>query len=126
MWFQVCTIIQTQLTALSQAGAWGHAEKPQWDMVFVLIAPSLAIGCEWVFGITVMQVHSCQARLATLREVAQNLMLLADETPNWPYAYVWMNGAMTHAPLSSEVHIGAMTNGMPSTNTCGHLDQLQV
>ena len=33
---------------------------------------------------------------------------------------------MAHAPLSSEGHIGIMTDGIPSMNACGHLDQLQV
>ena len=37
-----------------------------------------------------------------------------------------MNDAIAHAPLSSEGHIGIMTDGMPSMNTCGHLKQLQV
>ena len=53
-------------------------------------------------------------------------MLLANEGPNWPYAYAWMNDAMTHTLLSSEGHIGIMTDGKPSMNTCGQLDQLQV
>ena len=57
MWFQVHALMQTQLTALSQAGAWGNAEKPQQDMAFILIAPNLAIGCEWVFGLTAMWAH---------------------------------------------------------------------
>ena len=37
-----------------------------------------------------------------------------------------MNDAMTHAPLSSEGHIGIMTSGLPSRNACGCLHQLQV
>ena len=53
-------------------------------------------------------------------------MLLTDESPNWPYAYAQMNDAMAHAPLSSEGHIGIMTDGIPSMNTCSCLDQLQV
>ena len=40
MQFQVHTIMQTQLSALSQAGAWGKAMKPRWDMAFLMIAPS--------------------------------------------------------------------------------------
>ena len=95
-------------------------------MVFVLIAPSLAIGCEWVFGLTAMWAHPYQAHLPTLAEVAQKLMLLANKGPNWPYAYAQMNDTMAYMPLSSEGHIGIMTDSIPSTNACGHLDQLQV
>ena len=49
---------------------------------------------------------------------------LVDEGENWPYAYIRMNNAMTHAPLSSEGHIGTMTGNLPSQNTCSHLHQL--
>ena len=54
------------------------------------------------------------------------MILLAHEGPNWPYAYMQMNNAMAHVPLSIEGHIGVMTDGLPSTNACGCLDQLQV
>ena len=37
-----------------------------------------------------------------------------------------MNDAMAHVPLSSEGHIGIMTDGIPSMNACSCLDQLQV
>ena len=37
-----------------------------------------------------------------------------------------MNDAMAHTLLSSKGHIGVMTGGLPSMNTCGHLHQLQV
>ena len=67
-----------------------------------------------------------QACLPTLGEVACKLILLANEGPGWPYTFVQMNSAVSLVPLSSEGHIGAMTDGMPSTNTCGHLHQLQV
>ena len=53
-------------------------------------------------------------------------MLPADEGTDWPYAYAWMNDTMAHMPLSSEGHIGITTEGLPSTNTCSHLDHLQV
>ena len=95
-------------------------------MAFHLIVPSLAIECEWVFSLTAMWAHSHQACLPTLGEVAQKLMLLANESPYWMYAYAWMNDTVAHMPLSSEGHIGVMTDGIPSMNACSCLDQLQV
>ena len=124
--FQVCTIMQRQLTTPSQVGAWGDAEKPQQDMAFVLIAPSLVTRYDWVFGLTAMWVHPCHACLHTLAEVAWNLMWLTNKGTNWPYAYTWMNDAIAHVPLCSEGHIGIMTEGLPSMNACGCLNQLQV
>ena len=73
-----------------------------------------------------MWVHPHQAHLHTPADATWKLMLLTNEGPNWPYAYVQMNYTVTHMPLSSEGYIGIMTDGIPSTNPCGHLDQLQM
>ena len=123
MWFQVCTIMQGQLTTLSQVGAWGDVEKPCQDMAFLLIMHSLAIRCKQIFGLTAVWMHPCQVCIPTLVEVAQKLLLLADECTNWPYGYARMNDAVAHALLSSERHIGTMTSGLLSLNSCGHLHQ---
>ena len=104
----------------------GDVGKPLQDIMFILIVPSLAIGCEWVFCLTAMWVHPCQAHLPTLADATWKLMLLADEGPNWPYAYVQMNDTVAHVPLSSEGHIGILTDGIPRMNTSSHLDQLQM
>ena len=61
--FQVHTITQGQLTTLSQVGACRDVEKPHQDMAFLLIVTSLAIGCEWVFGLTAMWMHPHQIHL---------------------------------------------------------------
>ena len=126
MWFQVLAVMQRQLTTLFQVVVCGDLEKPQQDMVFVLIVPSLAIRCESVFSLTAVWMHTHQAYLPTLVEAAWKLMLLVDKCTNWPYAYTWMNDAVAHAPLSSEGHIGIMTEGLPSMNACSCLGQLQV
>ena len=54
------------------------------------------------------------------------LLLLVDDGLNWPYTFVWMNDTVSHAPLLSEGHISAMTDGTPSTNACCQIHQLQV
>ena len=126
MHFWVCTITQGQLTALAQAGAWGDVEKPHQDVVFLLIVPSLAVGCEWVFRLTTVWMHPHQVCLPTLADVAQKLLLLADEGVDWPYAYIRMNDAMAHMPLSSEGYIGLMTSGLPSQNAYACLYQLYM
>ena len=94
--------MQRQLTALSQAGAWGDVEKPHQGMACLSIAPNLAVGYKQVFGLTVVWMHSHQVHLPTLEEAAQKLLLLADEGTNCPYAYIRMNDAVAHSLLSSE------------------------
>ena len=124
--FKVQAISLAQLTTLSQMEAWGEAEKPQHGMAFLLIVPGANARCEQVFILAAMWVHPHQAHLPTLGKAAWKLMMLASDSPNWPYAYVQINNAMAHTPLSSDGHIRVTTDGLPSTYTCGHLDQLQV
>ena len=124
--FHMQAITQAQLITLSQAGAWGNIEKPRWDMAYLLIAPSIAIGCERLFGLTMVWAHPHQAHFPTLPEVDCKLVLLADISEDWPYAFMWLNDTVARVPLSDVGHISAMTDGMPSTDTHGQLHQLQV
>ena len=64
--------------------------------------------------------------LPTLVDVAQKLLLLADEGADWPYAYIRMNDTLAHTLLSSVGHIGIMTGDLSSWNACGCLHQLCV
>ena len=95
-------------------------------MAFLLVAPTLTIRCEQIFGLTAMWAHPCQVHLHTLEKAAHKLVLLADEGLDLPYAFVQLNYAVSHAPLSSKGHIGTMTDDAPSTNAYGCLHKLQV
>ena len=81
-WFQVCAFMQTQWTALSQAGPWGEVEKPRWDMAFLMIAPSTNDGGDQFLSLAVVWVHPHQGHLPTLAEAAQKLMPLVDNGPD--------------------------------------------
>ena len=119
-------ITQVWLITLSQTGAWGDVQKPQQDMTFILVAPSIAIRCEWVFGLMAVWAHSCQAHFKTLEEATHRLVLLADASVDWPYAFVWLNDAMSYVPLMNKGHISTMMDGVPHTDTCSWLHQLQI
>ena len=45
---------------------------------------------------------------------------------DWEYTFVWLNKALSHAPLFSKGHVSTMTDGTPSTDTHGKLHQLQI
>ena len=111
--------MQAQLNALSHVGAWGDLEKPQWDMAFLLVVPGITIECERVFGITTVWAHPTQAHFETLEEVAHTLVLLADIGMDWPYAFMWLNDAISHAPLMNKGHISTMMDGVPSMDASG-------
>ena len=64
-------------------GGMGDVEKPWWDMAFLLVAPSIAVGCKRVFGLTAVWAHPYQACFKTLGEAAHRLVLLADVSASW-------------------------------------------
>ena len=91
-----------------------------------MIMPNNNARGDQVFSLAAVWVHPHQGHLSTLLEAAQKLMLLVDNGPDWPYAFIHMNDTMLYVPLSDNRHISAMTDGICSTNACGWLHQLQV
>ena len=86
----------------------------------MMIVPSTDAGGDQVFSLAAVWVHPCYGHISTLKEAAQKLMLLADNGPDWPYAFVCMKDInMSHMPLSDKGHISAMMDGICSTNACG-------
>ena len=95
-------------------------------MAFVMIVPSTNAWGDQLFGLAVVWVHPCQGHLTTLAEAAQKFMLLAGDSPDWPYAFIHMSNTILHMPLSNNGHISTMTDSMCNVNACGQLHQLQV
>ena len=119
--FQVQVIMQTQLNPLSQMMAWGDAEKPWWDIAFLLITLNITAGYERIFGLVTLWVHPHQVHYITPADAAYKLMLLEDSSANWVYAFTQLNEVLSHAPLSSMAHISTMTDGTPCTDAHGWL-----
>ena len=115
-----------ELSALSYSGAWGDAEKFWGDLAFLLIAPEKTIQGEVAFGLTMVWAHPYQAHLSSMDEVVKKLTLLVNSSNNWTYTFVQLNEDAQHVPLPKEGHLGAMIDGMPSRNMCGHLHKLEV
>ena len=125
-WFQVHTITYTQLSALFQIGASGEAEKPRQDMAFLMIVPSANAMGNQLFGLAAVWAYPHKGHLTTLVKATQKIMLLANNSPDWLYAFVHMSDTVLHAPLSDNRHVSAMTDGIHTVNTCGQLHQLEV
>ena len=106
-------------------GGVGDVEKYRQDMAFLLVAPSIAIRYEWIFGFRVVWAP-CQAHFETLKEVAHRLGLLADVSTDWLYTFMQLNNAMSYAPLMNKGHISTMMDGVSSADAHGWLHQLQI
>ena len=95
-------------------------------MAFLLIVPIITIGYKRLFGLVAVWAHPHQVCYHTLEVEAHKCVLLVDESIDWAYGFVWLNEALSHAPLLREGHVSAMTDGMPTTDACGQLHQLQI
>ena len=93
-------------------------------MAFLMVASSANTTGDPLFGLTSVWAHPHQDCLTTLVDATQKFLLLADDSPDWPYAFVHMRDTMLLVPLSDIRHIGAMTDGVHTANTCGQLHQL--
>ena len=75
-----------------------HEEAQARHGIFINSA-CITIGCERVFGLTVVWAHLCQACFLTLQETVSKVVLLVDISKDWPYTFVQLNDAMSYAPL---------------------------
>ena len=95
-------------------------------MAFLLILPEEGVVGERAYGLTMMWVHPCQARIPTLDEAVKKLTLLTSSSSNWPYTFVHFNGDAHHVPLLKEGHLSTMTDGTPINILCRQIHQLEV
>ena len=107
---------------------WGMGDvgKPWQDMAFLLIVPSIAVGYKRVSGLVAVWTHPCQACYHTLEVVACKLALLVGESMDWVYAFIWLNNALSHVPLSGKGHVSTMMDGVHGEDASGWLHQLQI
>ena len=67
--FHVTQVTQPGLSSLTRLWVWGDFERFCSDMAFLLILPKEGVAGERVYGLAVVWVHPCQARVPTLDEV---------------------------------------------------------
>ena len=91
----------------------GDAEKPWWDMVFLLIVLSITTEQERIFSLIAVWAYPCQACYTYLADVVCKLLLLMDSSTDWVHVFIQLNEVLSHAPLSSMGHISAMIDSTP-------------
>ena len=79
-----------------------------------------------MFGLVAVWAPLLQAHHPSLGDVVHKLRLLISTSNDWVYAFAQLHEGTLHMPLSSEGHTSVMTDGVPSMNACGCLNQLEV
>ena len=105
-----------------------EAERPRWDMAFLMIVPITNAGGNQLFGLA----GSVDTSPSRLLNHSGGGCLKVDATGGqwWPRLairiHVHMSDTVLHVPLSNNAHIGTMMDGMCTVNAYVWLHQLQM
>ena len=104
----------------------GEKQKICHNITFLLIlAEEEAMG-ERRYGLLIIWVNPCQARVCSMEEAVRELSAWVSSGPNWPYTLVQLHEDTCHAPLPKEGHLGILPQGGADMTTCGRISQLGV
>ena len=82
--FHIAQVTQPELSSLTHLWAWDGSKRFCSDVAFLLVLPQEGVAVERVYGLTIVWVHSYQARFSTIDDVARKLVLLASSSPTGP------------------------------------------
>ena len=61
-----------------------------------------------------------------MEEAVRELTVWVSSGPDWPYALVWLNKDICHAPLPKEGHLGILPQGGTDMTAYRRISQLEV
>ena len=106
--------------------AWGDVEKFHSDIAFLLVSTEEGAAGDRMYGLSMVWVNPCQARVPTVEEAVKQLSALVSSVPVWPYTLVELNGYTCHEPLPREGHLCILPEGGTSSAACRRVSQLEV
>ena len=124
--FHVTSIIQLELSFLTNLKAWGDPEKFQSNIAFLLVLTGECTVGDRVYGLSMMWVNLYQARVSTMEEAVKQLAPLIPTGHKWPYALVQFNANAHHVLLPKEGHLSILIEGGTSSVACRWTSQLDI
>ena len=111
------------LTSLKPGETW---RSPVVTLPSLLVSTKEGAAGDRMYGISMVWVNPHQARVPTVEEAVKQLTALVSSGPNWPYALMWFDWDINHAPLPREGHLSVLPEGDASRTACGRVSQLEV
>ena len=124
--FHVTSITHSELSCLTSLKAWGDAEMFCSDVTFLLVLTEKGAVRHRVYGLSMIWVNPYQARIPTMEKAVKQLTSLVFTRPNWPYAFMQLNGDTCYVPLPREGHLSTLVEGGTSSTACRMVRQLEV
>ena len=124
--FHISSITQSELSSLTSLKVWGDKEKFHNDIIFLLVSAKEEATGDRKYGLSTIWVNPCQARVHSMEEMVRELTAWVSSGPDWPYALVWLNEDICHAPLPKEGHLGVLPQGGTNLTACRRTSQLEV
>ena len=113
-----------ELHSIGHLKVQGDAHKQHLSMVYLLV---------WVddtsevgnYGLAIVWIDSCQARMVLMGEALESLSSLTSEGSDWPYVLIQLYEGANHMPLPKDRHICILPQGEVGSPS-GQISQLKI
>ena len=115
-----------ELSSLNSLRAWGERQKVCHNITFLLVLAEEEATGDRKYGLSIIWVNPCQARVLSMEEVVGKLTAWVSSGPNWPYALVQLHEGTHHVPLPKDGDLDILTQRGVEVTPCGWISQLEV
>ena len=113
-----------ELHSIGHLKVWGDTHKLHLGMVYLLV---------WVddtseagnYGLAIVWISSCQARMDSMGEALESLSSLTSEGFDWPYILIQLYEGANHTPLPKDRHVCVLPQGEVGSPS-GWISQLKI
>ena len=106
-----------ELQSIGHLKVWGDTHKLHLGMVYLLVwvDDTLEVGN---YGLAIVWISSCQARMSSMEEALESLSSLTSEGSDWPYVLIQLYEGANHMPLPKDRHVCVLPQG-EAESPCG-------
>ena len=103
---------------------WDDALKPHLSMAYLLVQVDDTSEAG-NYGMAIVWIDSCQARMVLMGEALETLSSLTPEGSDWPYILIQSYEGTNHTPLPKDRHVCVLPQGEVGSPS-GQISQLKV
>ena len=113
-----------ELHSIGHLKVWGDVQKLHLSMAYLLV---------WVddtseagtYGMAIVWINSCQARMFSMAEALEMLSSLTSEGSDWPYVLIQLYEGANHMPLPKDRHVCILLQGQAESPS-GQISHLKI
>ena len=113
-----------ELHSTGHLKVWGDTHKLHLGMVYLLVQVDDTSEAG-NYGLAVVWISSCQARMDSMGEALESLSSLTSEGSDWPYILIQLLEGANHTPLPKDRHVCVLPQGEVGSPS-GQISQLKI